>query len=100
MHFRLYIYTFVSMYVPWELNPQPFALLTQCSTTEPQEHSFCIVCRSCCYKQNYQQASVCAFDTAISECVIFIGLCLHIVFTYLSIVPQKGHHQKTSRLRM
>ncbi len=30
---------FVSMCVPWELNPQPFALLTQCSTTEPQEHS-------------------------------------------------------------
>ncbi len=28
---------FISMYVPWELNPQPFALLTQCSTTEPQE---------------------------------------------------------------
>ncbi len=27
------------MRVPWELNPQPFALLTQCSTTEPQEHS-------------------------------------------------------------
>ncbi len=32
--FRLYIF-FVSMCVPWELNPQPFALLTQCSTTEP-----------------------------------------------------------------
>ncbi len=32
-------YTFiVSMCVPWELNPRPFALLTQCSTTEPQEH--------------------------------------------------------------
>ncbi len=30
---------FVSMCVPWELNPQPFALLTQCSTTEPQEHN-------------------------------------------------------------
>ncbi len=27
-----------SMCVPWESNPQPFALLTQCSTTEPQEH--------------------------------------------------------------
>ncbi len=27
-------YTF---FVPWELNPQPFARLTQCSTTEPQE---------------------------------------------------------------
>ncbi len=26
------------MFVPWELNPQPLALLTQCSTTEPQEH--------------------------------------------------------------
>ncbi len=25
------------MCVPWKLNPQPFALLTQCSTTEPQE---------------------------------------------------------------
>ncbi len=29
---------FFSICVPWELNPQPFALLTQCSTTEPQEH--------------------------------------------------------------
>ncbi len=26
---------FSNMCVPWELNPQPFALLTQCSTTEP-----------------------------------------------------------------
>ncbi len=32
------IHFFISMCVPWELNPQPFALLTQCSTTEPQEH--------------------------------------------------------------
>ncbi len=29
---------FISMCFPWELNPQPFALLTQYSTTEPQEH--------------------------------------------------------------
>ncbi len=29
---------FVSMCVPWELNPQPFVLIMQCSTTEPQEH--------------------------------------------------------------
>ncbi len=34
------IHFFVSMCVPWELNPQPFALLTQCSTTEPQENNF------------------------------------------------------------
>ncbi len=27
----------IHLHFPWELNPQPFALLTQCSTTEPQE---------------------------------------------------------------
>ncbi len=32
------------MRVSWELNPQPFALLTQCSTTEPQEHVKCKYC--------------------------------------------------------
>ncbi len=36
--FRLYIFVIVG--VPWELNPWPFALLTQCSTTEPQEQLF------------------------------------------------------------
>ncbi len=41
--FRLYSFFFISMCVPWELNPQPFALLTQCTTTEPQEH-FVILC--------------------------------------------------------
>ncbi len=34
----IHFFLFVSLCVPWELNPQPFALLTQCSTTEPQEH--------------------------------------------------------------
>ncbi len=38
---------FVSMCVPWESNPQPFALLTQCSTTEPnrntQEHEYSFI---------------------------------------------------------
>ncbi len=33
-----YTFFFIIICVPWELNPQPFALLTQCSTTEPQEH--------------------------------------------------------------
>ncbi len=28
----------IHLSIPWELNPQPFALLTQCSTTESQEH--------------------------------------------------------------
>ncbi len=34
--FRLYI--FISICVPWESNPQPFALLTQCSPTEPHRN--------------------------------------------------------------
>ncbi len=36
--FRLYI--FISTCVPWESNPQPFAQLTQCSTTEPHRNRF------------------------------------------------------------
>ncbi len=33
-------YTYFCQYVcSLELNPQCFALLTQCSTTEPQEHT-------------------------------------------------------------
>ncbi len=31
------------MCVPWELNPQHFVLLTQCSTTEPQEHWYHLI---------------------------------------------------------
>ncbi len=30
---------FVSICVPWESNPQPFALLMQCSTTEPHRNT-------------------------------------------------------------
>ncbi len=34
-------YTFlISICVPWESNPEPFALLTQCSTTEPHRNTF------------------------------------------------------------
>ncbi len=42
------IHFLISMCVPWELNPRPFALLTQCSTTEPQEHDhteIILICR-------------------------------------------------------
>ncbi len=33
------LYIFISMCVPWESNPQPFALLTQCPTTEPHRNT-------------------------------------------------------------
>ncbi len=36
--FRIYI--FISTCVPWESNPQTFALLTQCSTTEPHRNTY------------------------------------------------------------
>ncbi len=38
--FRLYI--FISTCVPWESNPQPFAQLTQSSTTEPHRNTYSI----------------------------------------------------------
>ncbi len=41
LHCIQVIHFFVCMCVPWELNPQPFVLLTQCSTTEPQEQIKC-----------------------------------------------------------
>ncbi len=34
------IHFFVNTCVPWEFNPQPFALLTRCSTAEPQEPTY------------------------------------------------------------
>ncbi len=39
-------YTFlISMCVPWESNPQPFAPLTQCSTTAPHRNTY--ICPHC-----------------------------------------------------
>ncbi len=38
LYYSGYTFFFVSMCVPWELNPKYVVLLTQCSTTEPQEH--------------------------------------------------------------
>ncbi len=40
----------VSTCVPWESNPQPFALLTQCSTTEPHRNTY-ICSRLCVYER-------------------------------------------------
>ncbi len=46
---------FITMCVPWESNPQPFALLTQCSTTEPQE------------PLSHRNTS---YENSISECIL------------------------------
>ncbi len=39
-----YTFFIVSMCVRWELNSCPFALLTQCFTTEPQEQPCLPIC--------------------------------------------------------
>ncbi len=59
------IHFFVCMCVPWELNPQPFALLTQCSTTEPQEHSV------------FLQRQDCGSAETVSEAPGAYGSCSH-----------------------
>ncbi len=46
--FRLYIFC---QYV-WELNPCPFTLLTQCSTTEPQDLLVCLKNKCNFYKMS------------------------------------------------
>ncbi len=67
-------YTFIiSMCVPWELNPQPFALLTQCSTTEPQEHFFLNTKRTfhCIILQTWDDTFECSLykrEQIFSEC--------------------------------
>ncbi len=37
--FRFRLYIFISTCVPWESNQQPFAQLTQCSTTKPHRNT-------------------------------------------------------------
>ncbi len=52
------------MRVPWELNPQPFALLTQCSTTEPQEHYNHLFC--------CPDTQICAYNTMIKNLYLLL----------------------------
>ncbi len=70
-------YFFVSMCVPWELNPQPFALLTQCSTTEPQEHSIRPLCMRQGSKRNYDSVSVEELDWSAESSWTTSGVTLN-----------------------
>ncbi len=80
--------SFVSMCVPSELNPHPFALLTQCSTSEPQEHleivwalrqthtitaAFFMSWPACCFTW-----SICVF--ALITTPILLALCSAVRF--------------------
>ncbi len=80
--------SFVSMCVPSELNPHPFALLTQYSTSEPQEHleivwalrqthtitaAFFMSWPACCFTW-----SICVF--ALITTPILLALCSAVRF--------------------
>ncbi len=62
------------MCVPRELKPQPFALLTQCSTTEPQEH------RSRNFKLIFFTNSAVVVTSHVRS---------HVVFKFLNYVTDK-----------
>ncbi len=67
------IHCFVSICVPWELNPQPFAPLTQCSTTEPQEHGT--------YK--YALLTNNKLNNILYICIIYNYKFLHLLIIYV-----------------
>ncbi len=80
-----------SMCVPWEVNPQPFALLMQCFTTEPQAHRY--------YKVGISDTAAVhlhrtGFSATIDRfllalCFNFIDFCRnHFTFSFLSEVLQ------------
>ncbi len=76
--FRLYI--FISMCAPWESNPQPFAQLTQCSTTEPHRstHSVWVCTYTCTYNCQFVYCNslfTCSFEFFFLLSVFLFGLC-------------------------
>ncbi len=87
---------FITMCVPWESNPQPFALLTQCSTTEPQEHYMIFRLEVpdlylCSYYFSY-------FAFNVNKHVQTIYLLLWIYFDVNYIYLQIHHHHHVDML--
>ncbi len=72
-------FSFISMCVPWELNLGiqylNFALLTQCSTTEPQEHDMLLYATSLVV---FQKVSLLQFylHCKTQRCYVFYGIVL------------------------
>ncbi len=85
---RLTGYTFfVSMCVPWELNPQPFALLTQCSTTKPQEHTELVDPWPKPSLAGFYQIQICLDWITTQYCYWYIFLSLKTSPTYFYTFP-------------
>ncbi len=100
--FRLYI--FISMCVPWESNPQPFALLTQCSTTEPHRNTVVLVVfyalRGCIFykklsKNNSITVFLSRFSAFLESYLIFANKYVHFSKLFVQTAP---HNTKACNL--
>ncbi len=90
---------FISMCVLWESNPQPFALLTQCSTTEPQEHLCCIYCTVNVEPQEHLCCIYCTVYCTVNQCCIYcttLSLTVLLIYIGFSIRHKYVWHESTS----
>ncbi len=76
-YLNIYMYAFIqsdlqvihvlSVCVLWELNPQPFALLTQCSTTEPRVPSLTLLVHYLCHIVMFNDILLCQLGFIIHQ---------------------------------
>ncbi len=86
---------FITMCVPWESNPQPFALLTQCSTTEPQE---CYAFNNRIYKISYYFHAISYYFLAISSLGYIEKKCAKVKKSFEDIAEHLFNHCKSKFL--
>ncbi len=105
---HLYAFTFMHLVdafiqsdlqcVPWELNPQPFALLTQCSTTEPQEHMQDIchinICRT--YATGTYAVSRVLYAVSSGFAMVFLNVAMPLLGFCLNVFRAYMWHSKFS----
>ncbi len=91
-----YTFLFYQYCVPWEMNPQPFALLTQCFTTEPQEH-LCHVCRCGCVHFGgghwFDRSAEWLIFAAYFQWIMFMdwwGSCANVFTVYWAFCPKRS----------
>ncbi len=84
--------TYSCVCVPWELNPRLFALLTQCSTTEPQEHFYHI--------HTYALVFIFKDDHSITKAHVLINTTMFICIVLNLIQDNLGFNHTQFNLRI
>ncbi len=89
------------MCVPWESNPQPFALLTQCSTTEPHRNIVKWRRGACTYLGLQPSKALITTDTLGFECTVKYrtGQCNIVPDTLSRSFPEPSSLDILTRLR-